>query len=171
MQRGIDYSSCIVVFITQRYIKSALGKGEKGKRDNCRFEFNHIANTKAATRVIPVVMEPRCRDQARCFGSVQSSTHPSPLYIDFCSDDAGRAEAVAAEIVKMVRRQVPFTVAERLSSLSASTASSSSSIAPSDTKNKENKSFCISQGMWILQKSLCVRLMCQLLLFFMLILA
>jgi hypothetical protein len=118
------------------------GKGDNGERDNCRFEFNHIANTKAASRVISVVMEPRCRDQKCWFGLVKSMLQ-SQLYIDFCSDDAGRAEAVAAEIVKMVRRQVPFTVAERLSSLSASTAISGS--VPKDSVDQLNH--CVSQGM------------------------
>jgi hypothetical protein len=94
MQRGIDYSSCIVVFITDRYISKVAGKGDHGELDNCRFEFNHIANTKIPSRIIPVVMEPRCRNQASIFGIMEASTCLSQLYIDFCSDDAGRAETV-----------------------------------------------------------------------------
>jgi hypothetical protein len=116
MQRGIDYASCIVVFITQRYMNKVAGKGENGELDNCRYEFNHIANTKAPSRIISVVMEPRCISQKRWVGMVKS-TLQSQLYIDFSSDDGNRAEAVAAEIVKMVRLQVPFTVEERMGAM------------------------------------------------------
>jgi hypothetical protein len=142
MQRGIDYSSCIVVFITDRYISKVAGKGDHGELDNCRFEFNHIANTKVPSRIISVVMEPRCRDQKCWFGIVQSMLQ-SQLYIDFSSDDAGRAEAVAAEIVRMVRRQIPFTVTERLSSISAAPSATS---APSRSADVMDQSSSISTG-------------------------
>jgi hypothetical protein len=117
MQRGIDYSTCIVVFITKRYIKKVAGQGDKGELDNCRFEFNYIANTKAPSRIIPVVMERECLNQDSWFGIIKATLH-GQLHVSFTSD--ARAEAVAAEIVKMVRRQIPCTVAERLSSLSES---------------------------------------------------
>jgi hypothetical protein len=122
MQKGIDYSSCIVVFITERYMNKVAGKGENRELDNCRYEFNHIANTKAPSRIISVVMEPRCTNQKRWIGIVKS-TLQSQKYIDFSSDDANRAEAAAAEIVKMVRLQIPFTVDERMAPLAHSIAS------------------------------------------------
>jgi predicted nuclease of predicted toxin-antitoxin system len=116
MQKGIDYASCVVVFITERYIDKVGGKGDSGEMDNCRFEFNHIAGSKPPSRIIAVVMEPRCRNQKEWYGMVKS-TLQSQLYIDWSSDDEGRAESAAAEVMKMFRMQVPMAVSERMAAL------------------------------------------------------
>jgi hypothetical protein len=116
MQKGIDYASCVVVFITERYIDKVGGKGDSGEMDNCRFEFNHIAGSKPPSRIITVVMEPRCRNQKEWYGMIKSTLH-SQLYIDWTSDDEGRAESAAAEVMKMFRLQVPLAVSERMAAL------------------------------------------------------
>jgi hypothetical protein len=106
----------VVVFITERYIDKVGGKGDNGEMDNCRFEFNHIAGSKPPSRIITVVMEPRCRNQKAWYGMVKSTLH-SQLYIDWASDDEGRAEAAAAEVVRMFRLQVPLAVNERMAAI------------------------------------------------------
>jgi hypothetical protein len=108
--KGLVFSSFVVVFITERYMTKVNGNGKDGLLDNCRFEFNDIVKTKPSDRIIPVVMEPRCRDQKRWIGLVGAKLR-SQLCIDFCSDEAGRAEAVAADIVRMVRKDEGFKTA------------------------------------------------------------
>jgi hypothetical protein len=116
MQRGIDRASCIIVFVTDNYINKVAGKGPRGEMDNCRFEFNYISITKAPRFLIPVVMEPRCRDNTAWFGPVKAHLG-AKLYVDFTSDDPGAAEAAADQIIREIRSQIPVLVQERLAPL------------------------------------------------------
>jgi len=38
MTNGIDTTQAVGVFITQRFVWKACGKGENGLNDNCKFE-------------------------------------------------------------------------------------------------------------------------------------
>ena len=42
MMDGLDKSSCVIVFITERYIIKASGKGPNGLNDNCARRQAHI---------------------------------------------------------------------------------------------------------------------------------
>ena len=53
MTSGIDSSACVVVFITQRYIRKVGGTNEG---DNCKLEFGYASNRKTAVKMLPVVM-------------------------------------------------------------------------------------------------------------------
>jgi WD40 repeat protein len=76
---GIDRSVCVVVFITNNYISKASGKGEKGERDNCFLEFDRAAKTKGRNKMIPMVMEPRCRIGAELGEALCDFTDDSSL--------------------------------------------------------------------------------------------
>jgi len=61
---GIAQSACVVVFLTESYMKKAAGLGSKGDDDNARFEFNLACSPlKGVAKIIPVVMEPQCLAQ------------------------------------------------------------------------------------------------------------
>jgi hypothetical protein len=111
MQRGIDRASCIIVFVTDNYIKKVAGKGPNGDKDNCRFEFNYLSVTKSPRMIIPVVMEPRCRDNTAWYGPVSAQLR-SKLFVDFASDDT--LEAAADHIVREIRTHVSVLVQERV---------------------------------------------------------
>jgi hypothetical protein len=111
MQRGIDRASCILVFVTDNYIKKVAGKGSNGDKDNCRFEFNYISVTKSPRMIIPVVMEPRCRDNTAWYGPVSAQLR-SKLYVDFASDDV--VEAAVDHIIREIRTHIAVLVRERV---------------------------------------------------------
>jgi len=56
MANGIDNSSCILVFITKKYMDKVNGDNEE---DNCKLEFNYASRHKTACKMIPIVMEER----------------------------------------------------------------------------------------------------------------
>ena len=62
MTEGIEDSSVLVVFITENYIMKVAGKGPNGANDNCKVEFDYGVRRLGASMILPVVMEPICRD-------------------------------------------------------------------------------------------------------------
>jgi hypothetical protein len=113
MQKGIDRASCVIVFVTDNYMTKVAGKGKNGEQDNCRFEFNYVSVSKLPRYIIPVVMEPECRDNSKWFGPVSAQLR-SKLYSDFASDDTGCAEAAVTSIIKELRTHVPLLIEERI---------------------------------------------------------
>jgi len=67
LSHGIDSSQCVIVFITQNYIDKVGGRNSE---DNCRKEFKYAVKRKTAEKLIPVVMEEQCRNQANWTGRV-----------------------------------------------------------------------------------------------------
>jgi hypothetical protein len=64
MEEGIAQSACVIVFLTESYMKKAAGLGSKGDDDNARFEFSQACSpSKGVAKIIPVVMEPQCLAQ------------------------------------------------------------------------------------------------------------
>jgi hypothetical protein len=116
IHRGVLCSSCIVVFITERYLTKVSGEGVNDERGSFCLKFDFIARVKGRSRIIPVVMEPSCLNIDAWFGLMGEMVGESP-YINFSSDEPGRAEEVVQEIVKMVRREVSITVNERIASI------------------------------------------------------
>ena len=53
MCEGIEYTKCIIVFITNNYINKVGGPNGK---DNCKREFNHAINFHGPEKMIAVVM-------------------------------------------------------------------------------------------------------------------
>ena len=101
MADGIDHAACVVVFVTERYMDKVAGKGERGQLDNCLFEFSHIAQTKDRSKIIPVVMEPRCRNTNDWIGKVRSVLG-GQLYVDYCLDE--NVAGVAEDIIRKMRQ-------------------------------------------------------------------
>ena len=65
MAEGIAGSSVILCFLTQNYIIKASGLGPRGEDDNCFFEFDNALIERGRSRLLPVVMEPRCCEPAK----------------------------------------------------------------------------------------------------------
>jgi len=84
MTDGIDCSEKVAVFITERYIDKVAQK--YGLEDTCRQEYDYSVKTKGAKYIIPIVMEPQCRDLRNWHGSL-GATLANQMYIDFSDDD------------------------------------------------------------------------------------
>jgi hypothetical protein len=84
MVRGIDNSSVVIVFVTQRYMNKVNGLDAN---DNCRKEFKYACHTKSSTKMIPVVMEPRMTDIRSRWSGVVKMELGNILYVDFSHDN------------------------------------------------------------------------------------
>jgi len=109
MATGIEESATIAVFVTQRYVTKVTGRGPSGSNDNCKYEFDYALLRKGVDRLIPVVMEPRCRSTSEWKGAVGGKLGPK-LYIDL-SDDGPAFEAgidrLIDDIVKIAGADLP----------------------------------------------------------------
>jgi hypothetical protein len=108
MVDGIENSDVIVVFVTEAYRDKT---NSSNGRDNCRFEFTHASNTKAPSRFIAVVMEPRCYDTSKWFGKV-GSVLASLLHVPFVDDNL--LAVAAADIAGKIHKIITMSVADRL---------------------------------------------------------
>ena len=104
----------------ERYLFKVDGKGPNGETDNCRYEFIVAENFKAPSRMIPVVMEPRCRSPDAWFGKAGFMLK-GLLYVDF-SDDS-KLESAAEDIYQKIRSTIAMTVEERYRTFIASSSS------------------------------------------------
>jgi hypothetical protein len=84
MVSGIDNTSVIVVFVTQRYMSKVNGSNAN---DNCRKEFKYATDTKSSLNMIPVVMEPRMKDIRRSWVGLMRLELGNILYVDFSNDN------------------------------------------------------------------------------------
>lgn len=83
-EKGISYSSHVLVFITDNYMRKANKQGPKGELDNVFYELSSLDHTKRRVKILPIVLEPRCLDTSKWFGKV--ATLGSLLSIDFTED-------------------------------------------------------------------------------------
>lgn len=67
MTQGIEDSFVLVVFITENYIMKVAGMGPNGANDNCKVEFDYSVRRLGASMMVPVVMEPSCRDTRKWY--------------------------------------------------------------------------------------------------------
>jgi WD40 repeat protein len=84
MANGIDSSSVVIVFVTQRYMSKVNGSNAN---DNCRMEFNYAIQKKSSTKMIPVVMEPRMKDINGNWTGVMQMALGNVLHVDFSNDN------------------------------------------------------------------------------------
>ena len=84
MADGIDQSAKVAIFITERYIDKVAQK--YGLEDNCRQEYDYSVRRKGIHNLIPIVMEPSCKDLRNWHGSL-GATLANQLYIDYSEDD------------------------------------------------------------------------------------
>lgn len=111
MGDGIDNCGCIIVFVTMRYMDKVAGKGEKKELDNCLYEFSHASQTKGRAKMIPVVMEPRCKDTGAWFGKVGQNLG-GLLYTEYVRDDD--LNKVVDDICKKVLDIVKLPITQRI---------------------------------------------------------
>jgi hypothetical protein len=84
MVSGINHTSVVLVFITQRYMEKVNGSNAN---DNCRKEFKYAAQKKSSTKMIPVVMEPRMKDILGNWDGLIQMELGNILYVDFSNDN------------------------------------------------------------------------------------
>ena len=83
MQKGIDKSASVIVFITQQYIAKV---DSDNISDNCQLEFTYAALQKHKRPLIPVLLDPAASNPADWVGPV--AFHLSgELYIDLSTED------------------------------------------------------------------------------------
>ena len=82
MCEGIDGSACVIVFVTENYMKKV---GGDNMNDNCRLEFNYAAQRKTSLKIVPVVMEAALRDISTWTGRVGMFL-AGTLYVDMSGD-------------------------------------------------------------------------------------
>eukprot|EP00051_Salpingoeca_urceolata_P001423 m.40845 g.40845 ORF g.40845 m.40845 type:complete len:293 (+) comp11411_c0_seq1:128-1006(+) len=90
MSEGIENAQAVLVFVTQRYIDKVAGTASElnptpNPQDNCKREFMHAVRRKTVEKLIPVVMEPRCKASTRWGGPVGFNLG-GHLYVDFSED-------------------------------------------------------------------------------------
>jgi hypothetical protein len=111
-------SAIIIVFVTERYITKVNGRGPSGHNDNCKYEYDLALLRKGVERIIPIVMEPRCRSTSQWLGPVGGKLG-TKLYIDLSEDgpsfDVGIARLVD-EIVKLAGAELPSASADSVAS-------------------------------------------------------
>jgi hypothetical protein len=99
MCRGIDSSSCVLVYVTEAYI-AKVSSGNA--RDNCKKEFDYSVLRKGGGLIIPVVLQKSCQAQQTWSGQVGMYLGKH-LYIDFSDPSLwtdGRAFARKVEELK-----------------------------------------------------------------------
>jgi hypothetical protein len=114
MANGVENSATIVVFITERYVVKASGRGELKNDDNCKYEFDHSCRIRGVDKMIVCVMEPQMRSTAVWKGSVGGKLG-GKLYHDLCDDGEKFAASIlklAAEIAKLSGATVKIPEAE-----------------------------------------------------------
>ena len=99
MADGVENTQCVVVFITQRYLEKVATGDTK---DNCCFEFQHAHSLFGSTKMIPVVMEARMRNQALWKG-IAGAALKGLLYIDMVDHmKADVFESKCTELYNMI---------------------------------------------------------------------
>ncbi|RYH10757.1 TIR domain-containing protein [archaeon] len=102
MTSGIDHSSCMAVFVTDRYMGKVNGVDG---RDNCKIEYNYAFRILGPHKMIPIVMEPRVRFASAWKGAVGAGLG-GLLYIDMVDDDdsvlASRVDDLAQRILAVI---------------------------------------------------------------------
>lgn len=99
MSEGIEKSRHCLVLLTQSYMTKVQGHGPNGDDDNCKFEYDLACLRVGAQRMLPVVMEPDCKNPATWAGKVGGKLG-TKLYTN-CSSDAPESwTAAVATLMK-----------------------------------------------------------------------
>jgi hypothetical protein len=98
----VDKSNFVVVFITRKYIEKVQGDDAN---DACKQEFLHADNSKAVSKMIPIVMDEEMKDTSKWTGPIGMSL-TNATYIDFTPGMA--AEKVANMLCSRTRDDKPL---------------------------------------------------------------
>mmetsp|Transcript_5978 Transcript_5978/g.11299 ORF Transcript_5978/g.11299 Transcript_5978/m.11299 type:complete len:441 (+) Transcript_5978:190-1512(+) len=97
---GIDRCHQVAIFLTKRYIDKVATK--YGLEDTCRLEFDYSARRKGIKNLIPIVMEPECKELKNWKG-VLGATLANVPYVDFSQDDM--LHSCVRQILKRMHRK------------------------------------------------------------------
>lgn len=120
MPKGIDNSSCVLVFVTEAYMHKVGGDNQA---DNCLKEFSY-ASLRKPGKMLPIVMERTMQNPSQWQGPLGFNLGQS-LYIGFTDDSM--IDQIANEVVDRVKIIIgdPLSVLEQklMNSLSLSHSS------------------------------------------------
>lgn len=139
MTNGIDNSSCILVFVTTRYMNKV---GGTDANDNCQLEFQYAARRKTPALMIPVVMDPEMRNTRNWNGPVGLNLGGS-LYVDNSEENISADQFDAMidnlyhRIIALIGKPIKTLIDE--SGLSRLTLVHEDEIRPSATTTAEEK--------------------------------
>lgn len=100
MVSGIEHASCIIVFVTKRYMDKVGGSNAE---DNCFLEFNYASRRKTANKMVSVVMEERMRSTAEWTG-ILGLVLGGSLYVDLSNEEAfdAKMDELVARILAII---------------------------------------------------------------------
>ena len=114
MIRGIDNASCVLVFITKRYMDKVDGDDSA---DNCQLEFNYSIKRKKAGFILPVVMEKSMKLTDDWCGPIGFHIGNN-LYVDMTTDDSVHKNI--DDLVLRIKKIIKQSIKERLENLDIS---------------------------------------------------
>jgi len=103
--RAICDSKVVLVFITNSYVQNASGYGPNRADDRCKFEFDsallepHLGSAK----MIPVVMEPRCKIPSTWPAGVVKGKLACKTFIDLAEDGPAFNRNIDDKLVAEIR--------------------------------------------------------------------
>jgi hypothetical protein len=106
MSHGIEHSKLVAVFITSSYIDKVQGNGPRGLDDACKNEFDYAIRRLGAAKVIPVVMDPRCKDSNAWTGAIGFKLG-GQIYFDMSADGAVEDVRKLAQLSSFLKRRLP----------------------------------------------------------------
>jgi hypothetical protein len=109
MANGISRSSCVVVFVTENYMRKADGQSPYCPNNNVDREFTLIENDKQKGNVFPVLMESECNPK-KWFGKLKSYLG-STYYVDFTRDEL--LDEAVTKILNQFRQSARYYVSHK----------------------------------------------------------
>jgi len=97
---GIDHTECMIVFLTENYVRKVDGKNDK---DYCQREFNYGFEKLGKDKILVVVLDESLKDRSKC-GSTIPFNLGSVLYVDMTetSSSDNSLDSLYQRILKIV---------------------------------------------------------------------
>lgn len=131
MTEGVDLTLVMLTFVTKDYMEKVNGEDE---RDNCRYEFTYGVEVLGPQNFVPIVTEPRMRDNKTWTGEFGAALR-TKLYVDFSEDFPN--SCVPSELMNQLVAQIMSRPNMSTGALAPAASSSKASSLDSDNAVKE----------------------------------
>lgn len=99
-KKNIDRSQCVLVFITEEYIKKA--NGDRGANDEIKIEFEYSLNAKSRVLMIPIAMDAVCKNKEAWRGPVSLLSNTIPVNFQ----DDSLLKSAADELYRQITKRI-----------------------------------------------------------------